>query len=174
MGILHRESHTGLSWRLLSPRWFGGISGEVRGEDLNKLFVNFPGVSFQGFSLWWLVGARAGGHWSMQLVLQLVMVSLVWFYCFSGPETETTEAQMWCLRNGHARAYMGGTWSHSLVPCCSSKRVYHMTSDARGGKVRGGSKPHDPWYEGSEGLNPVTSDILGEERLPWGMRSLFS
>ena len=38
------------------------ILGEGPGEDLSKIFLSFPGVSFQGHSLHRLVGTRAGGH----------------------------------------------------------------------------------------------------------------
>ena len=35
--------------------------GEVLGEDLNRIFMSFPGVPLQGPGLHWLVSARAGG-----------------------------------------------------------------------------------------------------------------
>ena len=36
--------------------------GEVPGEDLNRIFISFSGVSFQGCGLYCLIGARVAGH----------------------------------------------------------------------------------------------------------------
>ena len=44
---------------------------------------------------------------------------------------------------------------------------------ARGEKVRGGSELHDQRYVRSGGLNHLTSDVLGAERLPWGKVLVF-
>lgn len=68
---------------------------------------------------------------------------------------------------GPARTGVSG--GHSSGPHPSSTGTYCMTSSMSGwsGEVRGGSKPHQR-YERSGGLNHLTSDMLGEERLPWG------
>ena len=49
MGMLHRKSHNGSS--VLRVFQGAGILGEVPGEDLNRLFISFPGVSFRDHGL---------------------------------------------------------------------------------------------------------------------------
>lgn len=39
-----------------------GTSRVASGEDLSRIFTSFPGLSFQGPGLYWLVGTRVGGH----------------------------------------------------------------------------------------------------------------
>ena len=46
--------------------------------------------------------------------------------------------------------------------------VPHDLPHARGGKVSGGSDPHEQQYERSGGLNHMTTGMLEEERSPWG------
>ena len=65
------------------------ILREVLGEDLNRILISFPGVSFQGHGLHQLVSSQAGSHRSMQRVLMSAMALLFWFCYFSGPEAET-------------------------------------------------------------------------------------
>lgn len=54
MGMLRREKELGSSSS-------GVLSGGLRG-GFNRIFITFLGVSFQGHSLHWLVGARAASR----------------------------------------------------------------------------------------------------------------
>ena len=101
--------------------------GEVSAEDLNRIFIIFPGVFFQGYGLHWLVGTRAGGHYLMQLVLRQPWHHLSGFAAFLGLELKHT-------------------WGLDVI-------------------FR---------EERSRGLSCRTSHRLGEERLPWESRPLFS
>lgn len=54
-------------------------------------------------------------------------------------------------------------------PCSSSKAVYHLTSDIQGEQRSGESlnRMIITMYEKSGGLNPMTIDMLKEERSFW-------
>lgn len=61
-----------MHWRILFVKGFylfpeAGILGEFSGENLSRIFVSFPSVSFQGSGLFRWVGARVEGHWSLHL-----------------------------------------------------------------------------------------------------------
>ena len=58
-----------------------GILGEISGEDLLRIFISFPGVSFRVlvFTAW---PPRGGYHQSLHLVLRSVLVLLCLFLSF--------------------------------------------------------------------------------------------
>ena len=64
------------------------ILGKISGEVPNSIFINCPGVSFQGHSLHRLVGTRTGSLWSVLMVLRQPWCCLSDFAAFLGLELQ--------------------------------------------------------------------------------------
>lgn len=59
-------------------------------------------------------------------------------------------------------------------PRVSSKGVYRMAGNMPGEEKSGESEPRDQLHGKSGGLARVMSGKLGEEKLPWALRSLLA